>query len=163
MASSAVDDVYFPVRKLRGHTIDSSTDTAAPKWAVALIGAVMTLFAIFCIFLYDAKSRTFLDFALGMLTFSLAGLLGVYCCAIFTRRGNSNSVIAALIGGFIVVVLLQDRLLGPITQQFLGRPFKLAWPWHMPIGAFVSFVLCASGRPASARRPVGLEVQLADK
>jgi len=159
MASSAVDDVYYPLRKLRGHTIDASTDTAAPKWAVALIGAVMTLFAVFCIFIYDARSRTFLDFALGMLTFSLAGLLGVYCCAIFTRRGNSATVIAALVGGFAAVVLLQDRIFGPITQSVIGRPIKLAWPWHMPIGAMVSFGICCIGSPQHARQPSDGAVQ----
>jgi SSS family transporter len=159
MASSAVDDVYYPLRRLRGKTVDASTDAAAPKWAVAVIGAVMTLFAVCCLYLYDAKSRTFLDFALGMLTFSLAGLLGVYCCAMFTRRGNSVSVIAALIGGFVTVVMLQDFVLGPITTKFFNSPFKLAWPWHMPIGGGVSFFICFLGAPT--RHEAEMEVQLA--
>lgn len=159
MASSAVDDVYYPLRKLRGRAIDPSTDTAAPKWAVGLIGLVMTLFAILCVFIYDSRSKTFLDFALGMLTFSLAGLLGVYFCAVFTRRGNSTSVVVALVAGFITVVLLQDAILGRIVTEARGKPFKLAWPWHMPIGAGVSFAICCLGRPAQPATPSPRAVQ----
>ncbi|HRK29620.1 MAG TPA: hypothetical protein PLD59_00975 [Tepidisphaeraceae bacterium] len=161
MASSAVADVYFPIRRMMGRPIDTSTDAAAPKWAVALIGGVMTLFAILCVFIYDAKSNTFLDFALAMLTFSLAGLLGVYCCAMFTRRGNSASVIAALAGGFITVVVLQNFVLGPITERFLEQRFTLAWPWHMPIGGLVSFLICCIGSRRGARQAMQSEVQLA--
>ena len=41
------------------------------------------------------------------MSFSYAGMLGVFLCALFTGRGNTRSVVAALVVGLLVVVLLR--------------------------------------------------------
>ena len=163
MASSAVADLYFPLRRRLGLPVDPARSTEAPKVAVAAIGGVMTLFAVGCVYAYDPKQNTLLNFALGVMAFAFAGMLGVFLTALLTRRGNNASVIAALAAGVVTITLLQPAILGRWTEFAFGAPLKLAWPWWMPIGTAVSFAVCVLGAPAPGpadRR--GFEVQPRD-
>ena len=73
-------------------------------------------------------------------------MLGVFMCALFTDRGNTASVISALIVGILVVLLVQPYVLGPLTEQLLGERMLLAWPWWTPIGGLCSFLVCYMGK-----------------
>ncbi|MFT3788533.1 MAG: hypothetical protein QM770_20570 [Tepidisphaeraceae bacterium] len=161
MASSLIADVYYPLRKAMGKPVDSKTDAKAPKLAVLAIGVVMSLFAIGCVFIYDPKSKTFLDFALGVMTFAFSGMLAVFVTGLFTKRGNTVSVIAALVTGATVIALLQDGTLAWWSTKLLHAPtpWKLAWPWWMPIASSISFAVCCLGSPT--RRPVAREIPVA--
>lgn len=162
MASSAVADLYLPLRRRFGRPADPARATAAPKIAVAAMGCVMTLFALGCAFVYDPRQTTLLRFALGILTFAFAGMLGVFLTALLTRRGNNVSVIAALLAGAATITLLQPAILGWWTAPLLGAPLRLAWPWWMPIGTAVAFLVCVAGRPPAERLAArGFEVAAA--
>jgi SSS family transporter len=150
LASSIVADLYLPMRRRIGSLPEKNGSGEASRITVAAVGASMCLFAVVCAMVYDPKSKSLLDFALGVLTFAFAGMLGVFLTALLTRRGNSASVIAALIAGVLTVVLLQDSILGWWTMHLLGHPLKLAWPWWMPIGTIISFVVCVIGSPTKA-------------
>lgn len=150
LASSIVADLYVPLRRRMGHDVRDVATGEASKLTVAMVGAVMCLFAILCAVVYNPKSQTLLDFALGVLTFAFTGMLGVFLTALLTRRGSSGSVIAALIAGVITVVLLQDSILGWWSAKLFGAHWKVAWPWWMPIGTAVSFAVCQLG---STSRP----------
>jgi solute:Na+ symporter, SSS family len=99
LASSLVADLYFPLRQRLGYAVNPKQSVRAPKITVAAVGVAMTLFAIGCSFAYDARSKTLLDFALGVMPFAWAGMLGVFLTALLTRRGNTWSVLAALATG----------------------------------------------------------------
>jgi solute:Na+ symporter, SSS family len=145
LASSIVADLYVPMRRRMGQDVSDVTSGEASKVTVALVGLVLCLFAIFCAMVYNPKSQTLLDFALGVLTFAFAGMLGVFLTALLTNRGSSGSVIAALIAGVLTVVLLQDPILGWWSGRLFHAHWKLAWPWWMPIGTAVSFAVCQLG------------------
>ncbi|MDB5298654.1 MAG: sglT 1, partial [Phycisphaerales bacterium] len=147
LASSAVADIYYPLRRRLGHDADPSRDTATPKIAVAVMGVLMSLLAILCIFMYDAKNDTLINFALSILAFPFAGMLGVFLAALLTTRGNTTTVVLALIGGILTVVLLQPAILAGWSKVVLHHPLKLASMWWMPIGTAVSFLVCVSGSP----------------
>jgi Na+/proline symporter len=153
MAASAVADVYLPLRRRMGRPIDPRQSTEAPKVAVAVMGVVMSLFAVGCALAYDPQQRTLLNYVLGIMTFAFAGMLGVFLTALLTRRGNNYSVLAALAAGVLTIVLLQDGVLGWWTEELFGSRKKLAWPWWMPIGTTVSFLVCLAGRPLPRPRP----------
>lgn len=148
MASSAVADLYFPLRRRLGLPVDPNRSTEAPKVAVGAIGVLMTLFAVGCVFMYDEKHGTLLAFALGVMSFAFAGMLGVFLTALLTRRGNNLSVMAAIVAGVITITLLQPAIFARWTPLVFGSPQKLAWPWWMPIGTAVAFLVCVIGRPA---------------
>ena len=96
-----------------------------------------------------------LEFALQVMVFTYAGLLGVYFTALFTARGTTGSVIAALLTGFAVIVLLQ-----PGIARALALPAALtglAFPFQLCIGTFVAFLVCAAPAGAVGRgQPDGL-------
>ena len=70
----------------------------------------------------------------------------MFLCALFTRRGNTASVIAALIVGLLIVLLLQPYILGPLSERLLGERIDIAWPWWCPVGGAVSFAVCCLGK-----------------
>ena len=145
LASSAVADIYLPLRKLQGRPIDPDKPIDAPKWAVAAMGAAMTLFAIGCVYAYDPNGG-FLKFALGVLNYGFSGMLAVFLTALLTRRGNSTTVIAALLTGIVVVALTQDTPFQWITGKLLDEPAKISFTWAMPVATGLAFLVCVSGR-----------------
>jgi SSS family solute:Na+ symporter len=146
LASSIVADLYVPLRQRSGAVLeDASGETS--KLTVAAVGVLMSLFAIGCAAVYDPKNKTLLDFALGVLTFAFTGMLGVFLTALLTRRGNSATVIAALLAGAAMVALLQDSVLGWLSGHLFHKTWRLAWPWWMPIGTAVAFFVCICGAP----------------
>ncbi len=191
LASSAVADLYLPLKKMRrdrerhaaravavapGGTLNYATPVTAggpvvgpvagaegdadterpsdaPKWAVAGMGAVMTLFGIACAYAYDPKEKGFLEFALGVMNFAFSGMLAVFLTALLTRRGNNVSVILALLTGVFVVALSQNTPYRWITGTLTGTPRTIAFTWAMPIATGLAFLVCVSGR----RREAGAE------
>ena len=155
LASSAVADIYLPWRRAQGRPIDPDKPVDAPKFAVALMGAVMMLFAIGCAFAYDPKRKGFLDFALSVLNFAFSGMLAVFLTALLTRRGNDRSVVLALLTGIVVVALTQDSVLAR-SPACSARRATLAFTWAMPIATALAFVVCVSGAPRTS--PAGFDV-----
>jgi len=146
MAGTAVADVFGPWRAKRDERQGRGRrrgELAASRCAVVLMGALLTCFAILAVFMHQAGSETLINFALGVMAFALAPLLGVFAAALFTRRGNTASVLAALIIGAVAVLLLQPYML----QKWLD--VSIAWPWWWVIVTPVSFAICIV--PASAK------------
>jgi Na+/proline symporter len=151
LASSAVADIYYPLRRRAGHAVNPATDVAIPKLAVAIMGICMSALGMVCVFLYDPHDGTLLAFALGIMTFAFTGMLAVFLTALLTRRGNTLSVIAALAVGVITVVMLQPALLKWWTQKLFHHAMPITSTWWMPIGTIVSFIVCVSGTPRRER------------
>jgi Na+/proline symporter len=152
MASSAISDLYWPLKTRRGQRVDVSSKT--PRLAVAGMGAVLICFAIAAALYYDPHGKqSLLDFALGVMSFAYTGMLGVFLTALLTRRGNTASVLFALAAGVIVTTLLQDQIYGWWTSRLIGSPQRLAQFWWMPIGTVICFVICVCGGPERPRKP----------
>ncbi len=149
MASSAVADLYWPIRRRLGKHVDTGSRT--PRVAVLVMGFGLILFAVICALVYDPRQTTILEFALGVMAFAYTGMLAVFLTALFTHRGNTASVLAALAAGIIVTTLLQDRILAWWTETLLGSPKTLAMFWRMPIGTAISFLICICGTPHRGR------------
>ncbi len=78
-------------------------------------------------------------------------MLGVFLTGLLTtRRGNTASVLAALIVGAVVVVLMQPSLADVWTRWIWGQPTTIAFPWWMVFGTSASFLVCIAGSPARA-------------
>lgn len=141
MASTASSDILAPIRRWLG----SATQTAPTdkNWLqrllVVVMGATLTGAAIVMVELYDPDADMLIPFALGVMTFAYAGLMGVFLCVLLIGRGSTASVIAALIVGMAVIAA--SRYL-PV---FAGLP--IAWPYWMVIATTCSFAVCLLGRP----------------
>lgn len=145
MASSVVADLYIPWRRARGRPFDGKANLKTPRLVAAVMGAMLTIFAIGAAVMQSAGGQQLVNFALGIMAFAYAGLLGVFLTALVTRRGNTVSAIAAMVVGAVTVLLMQPYM---VPAWF---DFGLAWPWWMVIATPISFLVCFAGSP----RPVG--------
>ena len=152
MASSFTADLYLPIKKERGHEVTTAeARMASSKKMAALMGAILTAFAIVTAVMQQASGLNLVDFATGVMCFSYAGMGGVFVCALFTRRGNTRSVVASLLIGLLIVLLMQPYVLGPLSQALLGHKIPIAWTWWAPIGCLVSFFVCYAGKPEKSQ------------
>lgn len=133
MASTFVTDLYRPLRPGRA---DHHYVTVG-RWATAGWAIILCLFALVCIAWKRANNESILDFVLGVMSFAYTGMLGVFFTALFTRRGNTISAVAALIAGVVAVTLMQPAVLA----RLLDRPVAevtFAAPWRMVIGTIIT-------------------------
>ncbi|MDH3585178.1 MAG: sodium:solute symporter, partial [Phycisphaerae bacterium] len=142
MASTFVSDFYQPRRPGR----DPLHYLRVGRIAVCAWGVVLGAFAVASIFIQKASGTTLIDYALGVMVFAYAGLVAVYLAAIFTRRGNDRSVIAALVVGFVCVALLKWQPWATADTRL-----DLAFPWQLLIATTLAFGVCCLGRADAAR------------
>lgn len=147
MTSSLVSDIYLPLKKKYGEKTQQKEESLKEsRILVVFMGIVLTAFAVIAAIMQGAGGQSLVDFALGVMSFSYAGMLGVFLCAVLTKRGNVKSVIAALIVGFLIVLILQPYILGNWTEATMGTPIAIAWPWWTLIGGSISFGICSLGK-----------------
>ncbi|HQN00262.1 MAG TPA: sodium:solute symporter, partial [Candidatus Hydrogenedentes bacterium] len=115
------------------------------RMAVGLMGLLLTGFAVGAIYMQERGGQTLIDFALGIMAFALAPLLGVFCAALFTRRGNVISVYVSLGFGALAVLMLQPYML----PEIMG--FRLGWTWVWVFVSPICFILCILGKPDAFR------------
>lgn len=138
MASSAVNDVIHPLRRKFGRAVpEGGPSPAASRAMIALMGALLMGSAILMVLLYDDESDSLVPFALGVMAFAYAGLMGVFLAVVLTGRGATWSVIAGLVAGLGVIA--GSRYL-PLLAN-LG----IAFPYWMLVGTAASFAVCAAG------------------
>jgi SSS family transporter len=156
MAATAIKDFYVhakPGRSDRHYLI-------AGRMAVVMWGIILASFATLCVYWQRAEGQTLIDLALSVMNFAYAGLLAVFLTAIFTKRGTSITAIAALLTGFAVVTLLQKSVWPlwashiPIGSDRTLSDITLAYPWHLPIAASISTLVCCL-LPSPASRATG--------
>ncbi len=141
MSSVAIEDLYRPWKLSRGEASEAHF-LKAGKRGVLLFAVLLSLMAMLSYYWQHATESHLLTFALGVMAFAYAGLLGVYGAAIFTSRGSEKTVLWALIGGFMTVLFLQSYVLA-----FFGIEWKIGFSWQLVLGTAVSFgVMMFAGR-----------------
>lgn len=149
MSSVLIQDFYKPWRERRGGAPERHY-VIAGRAGMGVVGAAMFLMAVLSFYWQRYADMPLLEFALQVMVFAYAGLLGVYFTAVFSTRGTTASVIAALLTGFAAVLLLQ-----PAIARTIGLPTLLAtlsFPYQLCIGALISTLVCAAPRGASVRK-----------
>ncbi len=145
MSSVAIEDLYRPWKLSRSGDTGEAHFLAAGRLAVLLFALSLSLMAMLSYYWQHATGSHLLDFALGVMSFAYAGLLGVYFAAIFTRRGNERTVGWALVSGFLTVLLLQGYVL-----EFFGSGLKVGFSWQLVMGTLVSFGVMMVGKERDA-------------
>jgi SSS family transporter len=162
LAASIVSDVYTPLRQRRSLSVPQISNLKspisnlqspaprphAPKFAVAAVGIGLTLLAMLCALAFNPKS-SILSYVLSLMGFAYSGMLAVFLTALFTRRGNANTVIAALLTGMLLSVILHISVMPLWTPLLFGTKIELAWPWSMPLATLAAFLVCITGKPAA--------------
>ena len=140
MSSVAVQDFYRPWRERHGGASEQHY-VRAGRTGMGVVGIGMFATAVLSYYWQRYANLPLLEFALQVMVFAYAGLLGVYFTAVFTTRGTTASVIAALIVGFLAVVLLQPALVAALgLPAFLSN---LSFPYQLCVGTLLSLMVCA--------------------
>jgi SSS family solute:Na+ symporter len=156
MSAAFVSDLYRPVLERQGRAPSERQLLRVGRIGVVTCGLLLGGFACLCIHWRRGNEDTLINFALGVMGFAYAGLVGVFFCAILTRRGNSMSVIAALLIGFLWMLLTQPFMYDKLS--FLHSPaaesfYAFHFSWKLTIGAALSFGVCCIGsRQSEANR-----------
>jgi Na+/proline symporter len=144
MASVLIQDFYRPWVGARPETHFVN----AGRVGMALVGLALFAMAVICFYWQRYTALPLLEFALSVMTFAYAGLLGVYFAAVFTQRGSSRSAIAALVAGFVTILVMQSYVVDAVG---LPAGWKAAaFPWQLCIGTAVAFVVCIVDRQPRA-------------
>ena len=134
MASVAIEDLYRPWRLKRAE-VEEYHFVKASRFAVLFFAVVLSLMAMLSYFWQRYSDLSLISFALGVMAFAYTGLLGVYFSALFTSRGNKDSVLWGLVGGFVTVLALQPYSFG----------VELGFSWQMVIGTAAAFAIVQLG------------------
>lgn len=141
MAAAFVSDVYQRVRTNR----TERHYLIVGRWAVAGWGLILGAFAVLCVYWQEGSGQNLIDFALGVMAFAYAGMLAVFICALFTKRGSKNSAIAALIVGFVAVAAMDPtthKLLASVFPAAKDLKMDLAFPWRLTIATALATITC---------------------
>lgn len=142
MSAVVVSDFYRPWREKRG-PVEERHYVTAGRAAIVLLALALFAMSILCFYWQRYSDLPLLEFVLGVMVFAYSGLLGVYGTVVFTRRGATWSVVAALVAGFLTILLQQHYVV-----DSLGLPpamKALAFPWQLCIGTVVAFAVCQLG------------------
>jgi solute:Na+ symporter, SSS family len=145
MSAVLVSDFYRPYRERHGKPPVEHHYVNAGRGAMILLALALFAMSILCYYWQRYSDTPLLEFVLGVMVFAYSGLLGVYGVAVFTKRGSTTSVVAALIVGFLTILLQQHYIV-----DSLGLPLAmkaLAFPWQLCIGTALAFITCYMGRP----------------
>ena len=107
---------------------------------VVLMGVLLTAFAVLTCVMQQSSGLNLVDFATGVMCFAYVGMLGVFITAIFTKRGNNRSVMAALVAGILIVIPLMFQ------KELFGANY-IAWTWWCPLGGVITTLICLFGKP----------------
>ncbi len=162
LSTTAVCDFYD---RWRPHATPRRREGMAQRfviiWAIVLSG-----FALACVWLQQASGDSIIAFALGVMIYAYTGMLAVFLTAMFSKRGSTGSVIAALLSGFVAVAIMQwgpilleiglenfpqwRKLLGPILPYL---DLEISLGWRMLFGTIIALVVCNAvpGSPTEAR------------
>jgi Na+/proline symporter len=149
MAAVLVNDFYRPFRERKGNALPEHHYVNAGRGAMLLLALALFAMSILCYYWQHYSDTPLLEFVLGVMVFAYSGLLGVYAVAVFTQRGSTASVVAALATGFVAILLQQHYIV-----DSLGLPAgmkALAFPWQLCIGAGLAFLVCLCGKPRAQR------------
>lgn len=139
MASVAVEDIYRPWLARKDH--EETHYLKVGRAMVLIFALLLSMMAMMSYYWRQYTQLHLLEFALGVMSFAYAPLLGVYGAAIFTDRGNQKTVIWALIGGFLTVLMLQPYILELIFQKV-----EINFAAQIIIGTMVSFMIMMTGK-----------------
>lgn len=148
MSAAFISDLYEPIMtKHHGAPLSESHLLLVGRVGVIVWGIVLGLFACICIYWRDHNSDTLINFALGVMGLAYAGLVGVFFCALFTRRGSSRSVLLALVSGFIWMLITQPFIynaLPGLKSDQLDWFYAIHFTWKLTLGVLISFIICVS-------------------
>lgn len=147
MSSVVIQDIYRPFLEKKSIRKADKHFVIAGQVGMIIAAIMLASMALLCFYWQRYTDMPLLAFALSVMVFAYSGLLGVYFTVLFTKRGNQQSVCAALAVGFITTLLCQPYILSLISENFSN--VDLGFTWQLCLGTAMSFVTCCLGKQSS--------------
>ena len=154
LASTSVSDFYTPLRACLGRVPDDQHLLRVSRGVTLFWGALLVLLAL----AFQGSSDNVLKIALSVLTYFYGALLGAFLLGIFTRRGNSFSVITGMLASVPAILSLQLKqylenpeavptgariLIEHLPENFSNAVLQhvptVAWPYWIILGTAITF------------------------
>ncbi len=148
MGAAFIADLYRPMITAKKTNIPERHFVFVGRLAVVGWGIILGLFAILCIFWKNSNNETLINFALGVMGIAYAGLIGVFFTALFTKRGSTRSVIAALAVGFVWMIATQAFVYDAVPVLHTPRIeylYSTHFTWKLTIGVIFTTTICMLG------------------
>ena len=151
MSSVAVEDIYRPMV-----SVDKSEEhfLKVGRIMVVVFAILLSIMALLSYYWQQYTQLDLLSFALGVMAFAYAPLLGIYAAAIFTKRGSEQMVPYALVGGILMVLFCQPYMIGNIIDgevvDGVKKVFKVDFSVMMMAGTLVSFLMMMTAKNKDA-------------
>ena len=149
MASVVIGDFVRPWLAARNRTMAEERLVRLGQWIMVASGLAVFGMAVVCYYWQRISDMPLLEFALAVMTFAYAGLIGVYVTAVFTRRGSTASVLAALATGFATILAFQPYVAGPLGYGDWAA--GIAFPFQLVLGTILSTLVCLVGSQPRAK------------
>lgn len=143
MSSVAVQDIYRHLSK-RKEQLSEADLVKAGQVSMGIVAICLSLMAILCFMWQQHSDMPLLAFALSVMVFSYSGLLGVYFTALFTQRGSTRSIFAALLVGFSSTALMQPYIMQALLPE--SWQFDLGFAYQLIVGTTLAFLVCIAGK-----------------
>ncbi len=138
MSSTFVTDCFKPWSK----SVNTDThEIRLGRYGVVLSGLCLAGFASYCVYTHSDEDVSIISLALGIMTFAYSGLVGIFLCALLSKRGNSLSAICALLVGFISIWTM---------KEYYAETFSFTWQMFIAVG--LCFLVCFAGTPYKANK-----------
>jgi SSS family solute:Na+ symporter len=159
LATSFTRDWYEPYINPES---TSEQSLRAVRWATVWFSILMIVVASTTSYLVIVHPNVrIIPIVLGIFGYTYGSLLGVFLCGIFTkRRGNDFGNIAAMIMGFVVVVILSglpNKIAALVGSKFYEQPNWLPvmeFPWWICFGTIVTFSVAIFFRTNREHQPL---------
>jgi SSS family solute:Na+ symporter len=151
MSSVVVQDLYrgFYCGLIKKVSPSEQQLVKAGRISMGVVAILLSAMAGLCYYWQQYTDMPLLAFALSVMVFSYSGLLGVYFTALFTKRGSSSSILAALLIGFSIPVLMQPYVQTWYLPQ--AWQFSLNFSYQLLISTSVATIVCCLGSTPNAR------------
>src|SRR4051812_32467843 len=134
----------------------------AVRWATIWFSILMIIVASTTSYIVVIHPNVrIIPIVLGIFGYTYGSLLGVFLCGMFTkRRGNDFGNIAAMIMGFVVVVILSglpNKIAALVGSKFYEQPNWLPvmeFPWWICFGTIVTFSVAIFFRTNREHQPL---------
>ena len=148
MSSVLISDFYHPWKEAKARS-NPEHYVLAGRLGMLLFSVLLSAMAVLCFYWQRYTDMALLEFALAVMSFAYAGLIGVFFTAVFTNRGSSVSVIAALVAGFMTILMQQSYVVDSLGLW--AQMKSLSFPWQLLVGVAVAISVCMVGAKESAR------------
>ena len=148
MSSVLISDFYRPWKEAAA-SVSPGHYVLAGRCGMFIFAILLAAMAVLCFHWQRYTNMALLEFALAVMSFAYAGLIGVFFTAVFTNRGSSLSVVAALVAGFATILVQQSYIVDSLGLWVQLK--SLSFPWQLLIGVGVSTIVCAAGTNGPAR------------